>query len=118
MTQCKCAPGWEGHDCSLPVCTQSIATITNDTVFPTTLLRAAGENYGDPSGNPTPPALLGDTYPQYRKCANNGNCTLPNTCTCEKGWTGVDCRTPICAQDCFNGRTGVVVPVFFECVDS
>lgn len=48
------------------------------------------------------PKLASDTYPQYRKCANDGNCTHPNTCTCEKGWTGHDCTVPECAQQCFN----------------
>ena len=31
-------------------------------------------------------------------CANNGNCTSPNVCECEKGWIGFDCRTPVCEQ--------------------
>jgi hypothetical protein len=22
------------------------------------------------------------------RCANNGNCTAPDVCTCAKGWTG------------------------------
>lgn len=40
---------------------------------------------------------------QYRECPNRGNCTLPDTCTCEKGWEGEDCTVPICAQECLNG---------------
>jgi len=38
-----------------------------------------------------------------RKCLHHGNCTSPNTCTCEKGWTGIDCSVPLCAQQCSNG---------------
>ena len=38
-----------------------------------------------------------------RKCLHNGNCTSPNTCTCERGWTGIDCSVPVCAQQCSNG---------------
>ena len=49
------------------------------------------------------PALPGDTYPVYRKCANGGNCTRPGVCTCEKGWGGVDCTQPLCLQRCLNG---------------
>ena len=38
-----------------------------------------------------------------KKCIHNGNCTLPDTCTCEKGWTGHDCSIAVCAQECQNG---------------
>ncbi|CAM9757005.1 unnamed protein product, partial [Scytosiphon promiscuus] len=31
-------------------------------------------------------------------CANGGNCTLPGVCECAAGWSGFDCRTPICSQ--------------------
>lgn len=103
FVQCRCAPGWEGHDCSLPICSQSIATVTNADDEPYTLLRAGGVNVGDPTGMSVPPPLPGDTYVQHRKCKNNGNCTMPETCTCEKGWTGSDCSIPICAQECMNG---------------
>jgi hypothetical protein len=40
-------------------------------------------------------------------CRNNGNCTNPNICTCERGWAGSDCSIPLCAQDCLNGGTCV-----------
>ena len=26
-------------------------------------------------------------------CQNGGTCSLPNTCTCDVGWTGVQCET-------------------------
>ncbi|KAH8078539.1 calcium ion binding protein [Aureococcus anophagefferens] len=31
-------------------------------------------------------------------CANGGNCTAPDVCRCAEGWSGFDCRTPICDQ--------------------
>jgi len=31
-------------------------------------------------------------------CANGGNCSAPDTCRCAEGWSGFDCRTPICDQ--------------------
>ncbi|CAM9684371.1 unnamed protein product, partial [Hapterophycus canaliculatus] len=31
-------------------------------------------------------------------CANRGNCTSPGVCECAAGWSGFDCRTPICSQ--------------------
>lgn len=31
-------------------------------------------------------------------CANGGNCTHPGVCECAAGWSGFDCRTPICSQ--------------------
>lgn len=31
-------------------------------------------------------------------CANGGNCSAPDTCRCADGWSGFDCRTPICEQ--------------------
>lgn len=37
-------------------------------------------------------------------CANGGNCSAPNTCRCAAGWSGFDCRTPVCEQ-------GYYVPV-------
>jgi hypothetical protein len=75
---------------------------------PLTLLRRDGVNVGDPLGSTRPPSRSGDSFVQYRKCANNGNCTLPGVCTCEKGWRGVNCTEPICAQECFNGTFGLL----------
>ena len=76
-----------------------------------TVVRASGVNVGDPTGLNSPPALPGDKHIQYFKCMNNGNCTLPDTCTCEKGWTGDDCSVPLCAQECFNGASLVELRV-------
>ena len=30
------------------------------------------------------------------RCANGGNCTAPDFCTCPPEWTGYDCNTPVC----------------------
>lgn len=35
-----------------------------------------------------------------RGCFNNGTCVAPDTCRCARGWTGSDCRVPICSQTC------------------
>lgn len=32
-----------------------------------------------------------------------GDCTGPNFCTCPTGYTGFDCRIPVCEQSCSNG---------------
>ena len=32
------------------------------------------------------------------RCPNGGYCTAPDTCTCTEGWTGYDCRTPVCER--------------------
>ena len=29
-------------------------------------------------------------------CQNGGNCTAPDTCSCDLGWTGVQCETGGC----------------------
>ena len=32
-----------------------------------------------------------------------GNCTAPNTCTCELGWFGPDCARCVCLPGCVYG---------------
>jgi hypothetical protein len=64
--------GWTGSDCSMPMCTQGIY---------------------DPFCTDLPQAPGGEGC--YR-CANGGNCTAPDKCTCAPGWTGYNCQTPIC----------------------
>jgi len=63
--------GWSGTDCSMPVCVQG---------------------YYDPF-------CFIDASPGgegcYR-CANGGICSGPDLCECAPGWTGYDCRTPVC----------------------
>ena len=44
-----------------------------------------------------------------------GNCTLPNLCTCEKGWAGHDCSYALCAQECNNGGK-CVAPDVCQCM--
>lgn len=64
--------GWGGTDCSMPVCVQG---------------------FFDPLCNDLPEAPGGEGC--YR-CLNGGNCTAPDHCTCEQGWSGYDCNTPVC----------------------
>ena len=37
-----------------------------------------------------------------RGCFNNGTCVAPGQCQCSPGWSGADCREPICEQPCLN----------------
>lgn len=64
--------GWTGTDCTMPICVQGAF---------------------DPFCTDLPQAPGGEGC--YR-CANGGNCTAPDTCTCAEGWQGYDCRTPVC----------------------
>lgn len=63
--------GYTGSDCSMPTCVQG---------------------YFDPTCN-IEEAPGGEGC--YR-CANGGVCVAPDVCQCAKGWTGFDCRTPVC----------------------
>ena len=36
-------------------------------------------------------------------CVLQGNCTAPNTCTCELGWFGPDCARCVCLPGCVYG---------------
>ena len=62
--------GYGGSDCSMPICAQGF--------FDPECLGVAAGGQGC-----------------YR-CANAGNCTAPDYCTCAEGWEGFDCMTPIC----------------------
>lgn len=64
--------GWTGSDCSIPMCSQG---------------------YFDPFCTDLPQSPGGEGC---FRCANGGNCTAPDVCTCADGWTGYDCRTPVC----------------------
>jgi hypothetical protein len=114
---CACAEGWEGYDCSIPICGQQCANRGNCTL-PNTCTCERGWS---------------DFDCEIALCAqecNHGNCTAPDTCTCETwdnewddlrgrplyrmpngdpqltGYTGYDCNTPICTQaDAFNLNT-------------
>ena len=74
---CVCAEGWTGPDCSVPVCTQTCSRDADEV-----------------------PEIDSNNLPRFTK--GTGNCTLPDTCTCEVGWSGTDCSTPLCAQECNN----------------
>jgi len=74
---CECAPGWSGDDCTVPICNQRCS-------------RPSNEDLG----------LNNNNLQIFSQGA--GNCTLPDTCTCAKGWEGASCEIPICAQECNN----------------
>lgn len=38
-----------------------------------------------------------------RGCFNNGTCVAPGQCQCAPGWSGHDCKTPVCEQACLHG---------------
>ena len=38
------------------------------------------------------------------ECYNGGSCIGPDVCTCRDGYTGFDCRTPICRHEKPDGR--------------
>eukprot|EP00804_Cyclotella_cryptica_P001991 CCRYP_007413-RA/>CCRYP_007413-RA protein AED:0.05 eAED:0.03 QI:0/0/0/1/1/1/4/0/2016 len=67
--------GWTGTDCSMPMCIQG---------------------FYDPACNATEYAPGREGC--YR-CANGGLCISPDTCLCADGWTGYDCRKPICKAE-------------------
>lgn len=64
--------GWGGSDCSMPICSQG---------------------YYDPDCVDNPFAVGGEGC--YR-CQNDGLCIAPDVCKCAEGWTGFDCKTPVC----------------------
>ena len=67
--------GWTGTDCSMPMCIQG---------------------YFDPDCDAT------DYSPGREgcyRCANGGLCTSPDRCLCADGWTGYDCKTPVCKAE-------------------
>ena len=67
--------GWTGTDCSMPMCIQG---------------------FYDPECNASEyaPGMEGC----YR-CANGGLCISPDMCLCAEGWTGYDCRSPVCKAE-------------------
>ena len=65
--------GWSGSDCTMPMCIQG---------------------FYDPFCTDLPEAPGGEGC--YR-CSNGGNCTAPDVCKCAKGWSGYDCKTPLCS---------------------
>ena len=47
-----------------------------------------------------------------QNCSQHGNCSAPNTCTCDVGWSGADCSKCVCLPGCVNGRCELP----FECI--
>lgn len=45
------------------------------------------------------------------RCANEGNCSSPNVCHCAPGWSGFDCRTPICSQGYYSSDQNTFIGV-------
>ena len=109
---CACAPGWEGHDCSVPQCSQTCGHHGNCTL-PNTCTCERGWEGHDCS------------VPQCsQQCLNGGACVAPDTCQCTQwptewydrrktsrplfqkpngdpmltGFTGFDCSVPICSM--------------------
>lgn len=66
--------GWSGTDCSMPMCIQG-------SFDPFCNVSEAQGNEGC-----------------YR-CTNGGICVRPDLCKCAEGWTGYDCRTPVCKAE-------------------
>ena len=110
---CRCAPGWSGFDCTVPLCDQTCLHNGNCTA-PNVCTCERGWQ-GDVC---TKPMCAQD-------CMNDGVCIAPDTCQCTQwqnsfrdgrlgggkplyqdnkgdplrtGWTGYDCSTPICVQ--------------------
>ena len=75
----KVNTGYTGTDCSMAICAQGFYDPTCKAV---------------PGGAQSVSSGGEGCY----RCANGGNCTSPDYCTCPPQWTGFDCRTPICTQ--------------------
>lgn len=110
---CRCAPGWSGFDCSVPVCEQECLHNGN-----CTLPNICTCERGWTGHSCEIPMCAQD-------CNNGGVCIAPDVCHCrtwptkfydhrfgggrplfrkpdgspqDTGWTGYDCNTPICVQ--------------------
>ncbi len=133
---CECSDGWEGTDCSTPLCRHNntfgamVGCLNSGQcgfrdrctcvrrpsllhlVHPDTPRRVTGYNGTDcsmamcaqgfydrlcrdvPGGVKSVSSGGEGCY----RCANGGNCTAPDFCTCPPEWTGFDCRTPVCTK--------------------
>lgn len=121
--KCSCPYGWEGLDCSIPICLDAcnqrqicvgpnqcdcIPGFKGHQCLDATCAQNC-ENGGlctAPDSCLCSPGWFDSncTTPVCSQtCGNGGNCTAPNYCTCPSDWTGVDCRQPVCEQSCLNG---------------
>ena len=87
----SCPEGWEGDDCSLPVCSSPCAA-RHICTSPDTCTCLPGWE-GD--GCLTPQCV--------QECEHGGVCVAPDTCSCPHGWFDANCTTPVCSQTCGNG---------------
>ncbi len=118
---CICDAGWDGSDCSIPICEMPCQNGGSCTA-PNSCECAAGWEGGDCSVPIcTDPCQNGTcTSPDTCLCLPgwggpvcedaicdppcvNGDCTLPNSCSCQPGWNGTDCSVPICGEPCEHG---------------
>lgn len=120
---CECTAGWEGVDCTKPICSSVTCGSNSLCVAPNQCGCKPGYTGTNcdialciqtcfNGGSCTSPDTC--TCPQGWfdsncttpvcdiTCANGGNCTAPNLCSCPSEWTGPDCRTPVCEQPCLN----------------
>ena len=121
--QCQCKEGWDGVDCSKPICQEKCSDrelcVAPDVCECIPGYRGEGclealcvqtcQNGGQCSAPDTCSCSRGwfdsncTTPICEQTCGNGGNCTAPNECSCPNDWTGLDCRTPKCDQTCSNG---------------
>jgi hypothetical protein len=125
---CTCSPGWEGDDCTLPICTPGLCGERELCVGPNECACIPGYNgtcsldepicvqdchHGGRCSAPDTCECLPGWFDSNcttpvctQTCAHGGNCTAPSICTCPSEWTGVDCRVPVCEQAEWNGHDG------------
>ncbi|MCH8880450.1 MAG: hypothetical protein IID34_11270 [Planctomycetes bacterium] len=97
---CVCDAGWDGSDCSIPICEtpcQNGGTCT----APNTCQCASGWEGGD------------CLDPICTDPCQNGTCTAPDTCLCLPGWGGPVCEDAVCDPPCVHGTC--VTPDACEC---
>ena len=125
--KCRCQDGWGGSDCAAPICTAA-AKLLN---FGAAIVEFAGFSRrrllmdqptqvptSYPSSSPYPTRI--DTKPPVPAagvlCSSvkRSVCVGPDVCACSPGWSGADCQTPLCVQECAN-RGECVAPDTCAC---
>ena len=102
--KCKCKPGWDGVDCTIPICTNHCLDRQ---------LCVAPNECG------CIPGYKGE-YCNQPTCVQDcihGVCSAPDTCKCDTGWFDSNCTTPVCKQTCGNGGKSFL-HMEFNCVDA